>query len=408
FLYNKIMNTKSLLYGEKAAKEGMLYLIFLGIIKAVAGLMTGMTVIWADSISTFSDTLGIFASYIGLRLSRKTADERFEYGYYKIETFAALLISLGIIYLGYYIFMRGYYTFQNPGIGEHRIVAIISTIISIGVSYVLAKKLKKAGEDANSLSLIASAQDKKMDIVSAVAVLISVIASYKNIPYIEGVVSIIIAIFILKIGIFSAKESLFFLLDYWDDPILSRQIKKIFRKEKEIILKVNKLRLRRAGTFIFGQAYVEINPYADMADIREELKLLQGQVEALNPYIRDFVIYTQLHKSENLKVAIPIKKGNDLDADVATSLRQTNAYLFAEIVDDKIKKFYIKKLGKTQKKIVQLNEFLKKEDVNILIDNNLNSLVYYNLRRIHHVLIYPHFSDIKNARKTLELLFIDI
>lgn len=401
------MNTHFLREGEKAALHGIFKLVGLGIIKIIAGLLTGMTVIIADAISTFADTLGIFASYIGLRLSRKSADEHFKYGYYKIETFAALVISIGIIYLGYYIFRESIKTFMEPKQANFYTVGMIATIIAIISSYLLWKKLQAAGEKANSLSLIASAKDKKMDMIAGGAVLISIIANYQNIPYVEGIVSIIISLIILKVGITCSKESLFFLLDYWNDPILTRKINKVFNAEHDLIIKVRRLRLRRAGTFIFGEAYVDINPYAGIVDLREELNILQDKIKKLNPYIKDFAIYSNIPKTKKARIAIPIKRGRGMNATVASTLSETIGYLFVDLKDEKIARHYFRSLKKSQKNPVQLSNFIKKEKVNILIDNNLNSLIYYYLRRTHHVFIYPHFADIKNAKKTVELLLID-
>jgi len=247
-----------------------------------------------------------------------------------------------------------------------------------------------------------------MDVFAGFAVLISIIANYNSIPYVEGIVSGIISLLILKVGIFSAKESLFFLLDYWDDPIMSRKIKKILTSEKDLIINVKRLKLRRAGTFVFGQAFVEINPFAGIQDLREELNFLQQKIESINPYIKDFVIYSHIPKSDKIKIAIPITKGKDLNAKVASTLKSTTAYLFVEIRDNKVGKFYTKKLAIQQKNPVEFSNFLKDEKINVLIDNRLNSLIYYNLRRTHHVLIYPNFSDIHKAKDTLKLFLIDL
>jgi len=401
------MSIQSLKEGEGIAKKSILHLILLGLIKAFAGWITGMSVIIADAVSTFADILGVFASYFGLRLSRKSANEKFEYGYYKIETLAALLISLGIMYAGYKILMNGINTFRVAEEGQYRPFAITSTIISIVLSYRLAKKLKTAGEKANSLSLIANAKDKKIDIFAGIIILISIFANYRDIPYVEGVVTIVIALFVLKEGLFSSKESLFFLLDYWDDPSLTKQIRKIFAKEKDLVTEVKKLKLRRAGTFIFGEAFVEINPYTGLDELREELDLLKKQVEDLNPYIKDFSIYTHISKAAKVRVAVPMKKGNSLQGKVAATLRETNSYLFVDIKNGKVAKFRAKKLPPAKKTPVEFANFLKKEKVNIVIDNQLNSLIYYNLRKTHHILIYPNFSDANKVEQTIKLLLID-
>lgn len=401
------MSKTYLLEGEKIAKESIIKLFLLSLIKGAAGIFTGMTVIVADAVSTLADTLGIFAAYIGLKLSRRTADSKFEYGYYKIETFAAFLISLGIIYVGYVILIDSIESFTTLKPGSFYAFGILATLISIIASIMLSKKLAEAGAKVNSLALTASAKDKRTDVFASFGVLLSIVANYLEIPYIEGTISSLIALIILKEGISSAKESLFFLLDYWDDPKLYKQIHKIFEQEKDLVLEVKKLRLRRAGTFIFGEAFIKLNPFAELQDLREELEILQRKILELNPYFKDFSIYTSVPKSEKIRVAVPIKKGTTLNSELAPNLKSTNAYLFAEIRNNKIHNSYIKKLSKEDKKPVELANFLKKEKVNILIDNNLNSLLYYNLRRTNHILIYPQFGDVKNASDTLKLLLLD-
>jgi cation diffusion facilitator family transporter len=401
------MNNHSLLEGELVAKKTIYHLLILGFIKAAAGLVTGMSVIIADAISTFADMLGVFASYFGLRLSRKTADEKFKYGYYKIETFAALLVSLGTLYAGLSILKN---TISNFGVsveGQFRPFAVTSTIIAIILSMRLAKKLKSAGEKINSLSLIANATDKKTDVFAGLIILVSIFANYKQIPYVESIVTIIISLVIIRVGVLSSKESLFFLLDYWDNPILTHKIKKIFKQEKDLITKVHKIRLRRAGTFIFGEAFVEVNQYAGMEDLREELKILQEKILELDPYLKDFPIYTHISKADKVKVAFPIKSGRSLSASVAPNLRQTTAYLFAEIKNGKTRSFKIKKLNEKNKEPVNFANFLKNEKVDIIINNKLNSLVYYNLRKTHHILIYPNFPNVKNVKQALSLLMLD-
>lgn len=400
------MQINPLKEGEEIAKKGIFNLLVLGILKIIAGLVTGMTVLLADALSSFADILGVFASYLGLKLSRKNADQNFSYGYYKIETFAALLISLGIIYLGYFIIKESLSTFKTPAEAKYRLLGVISTIIAIISSHRLSKVLNSAGEKANSLALITAAKDKKMDVIAGVVILISIFANYQHIPYVEGIVTLTIAIIILKVGFSSAKESLFFLLDYWNDHGLLTKIKNIFKSEKDLVLRLRKLRLRRAGTFIFGEAFIDINPFAGINDLREELDILQKKITDLNPYIKDFAIYSHIPQAEKVKIAIPIKSGKDLNAKVASTLNSTNAYLFIDVVKNKIKNLSVKKLAASQKKTIQLSNFIQKEKVNILMNNNLNSLVYYNLRRTHHVLIYPNFSK-KTAKEALNLILID-
>ncbi len=401
------MDKNAIANAEKVAKVSMVNLLFMALLKGAAGVVTGMSVLIADAVSTFADTLSLFASYMGLKLSRKSADKDFSYGYYKAETFAAFLISLGMMYLGYIIIGNSIETFSTPPEGQLRYFGLIAAAIAIVNTTILAKKLSTVAEKVNSLALKAAAKDKKMDIIASFGILMSIFANYKGIPYVEGTVSIIIAVIILKEGFSSAKESLFFLLDYWDDPKLYKKIQSIFRKEKEIIIEVKKLKLRRAGTFVFGEAFVEVNPFVGMDDLRESLNMLNTQIRESNEYIKDFSIYSHLSKIEKMKIAVPISAGRSMKATVATSLNKTKGFLFVAVRNGKIKNSYTRKVSEKNKKPENLGQFLNKEKINILIDNNLNSLLYFNLKKTHHIMIYPNLTDVKVAEDAVKLLLID-
>lgn len=86
--------------GERAAQYSSLINLFLAIIKGIVGFLSGSIALIADSIHSFSDIFASLAVYIGLKLSRRKPDEKFPYGYYKVETFASLIVSALIIITG--------------------------------------------------------------------------------------------------------------------------------------------------------------------------------------------------------------------------------------------------------------------------------------------------------------------
>jgi len=292
--------------------------------------------------------------------------------------------------------------------GKFHTIGFITTFIAIISSLRLARKLSDAARKTNSLSLMNNAVDKKLDIVASFAVIASILANLYQIQYIESVISMVMSIMILKVGVSSTKEALFFLLDYWDDPKLVRKIRKIILKDTAVVLSIKRIRLRRAGTFIFGEAYIEVNPFADMVDLREEIDLMTKEIQDLNPYIKDFTIFTHITKAKKIRIAVPISEGYGLNAKIAPSLKKTQAYELVDIKGHKIVKKQRKAIDLKHKKADALIEFFKKTKANIIVDNGINSLVYYNLKRTNHVQIYPKFSNIKRVDDAVKLMMIDV
>lgn len=86
--------------GEKAVIYSSIINFLLAVVKGIVGFLSGSIALIADSIHSFSDIVASLAVYIGLKLSMRKPDEKFPYGYYKIESFASLIISVIIVVTG--------------------------------------------------------------------------------------------------------------------------------------------------------------------------------------------------------------------------------------------------------------------------------------------------------------------
>ncbi len=397
----------SLKYGSRMALLGIAEILALALFKAVLGYMTGMVVLVADALSSGSDMLTLFASYVGLKISRRPADKNFKYGYYKAETFAALVTSLLIIYFGLDILVESVERINYIGETQNQFLAVISVVVGIIVSIHLAGFLQKTGKKINSLALIDSAKDKKNDVLVEIAVLIGAGANYFKIPYLEGVVGVIISVMTIRVGLTTAKESLFFLLDYFNDSELIEKVKKIIISKSRIVKGIKDIRMRRAGTYIFGEAFLDINPYAQTKDLRNEFQNLQERIKNSNEYLKDFLLFVIIPRPTALKVAVPVREDRGLESELAYSFDATGAYIFVNVKKDKITGFYGKQFAYKPNDFTGVIKFLEGEKVNVVINNDMHSLVYYQLRRLLNVEVYPTFSNVKNVRDTVKLLLID-
>lgn len=398
---------KDLEYGSRVALRSIIMIGILAVVKGVLGSITGFVVLIADALSSFADFLSLFAAYIGLRLSRRSATKNFKYGYYKAETFAALVASVVIIYFGINILIESVSRIITPEEPEHLFLVFFSVGLSILFSLYASRKLIKAGKKINSLALINNGKDKKMDVVVEVAVLFGAGAHFINFPYLEGVVGVIISFLTLKLGLETAKESLFFLLDYFDDQKLMKQIRDIIEAKAHVVRDIKDIRMRRAGTFIFGEAFLEITPYAQTKDIRNELKTLREAIEDASPYLKDFLIFVDIPYRKKIKIAVPVKKNHGLESELAATFEETKAYIFVEVKEKKIVDHYSRDFDFDVQNINEITDFLQKENVNIIVNNDMHSLLFYELRRLHNVDVYPSFGNVTNVENTVKLLLID-
>jgi cation diffusion facilitator family transporter len=393
--------------GTRVALLAMGEIILLALMKAFVGYTTGIVVLVVDAMASFSDVLGVIASYIGLKMSRRHADEGFKYGYYKAESFAAFLASLLIIYGGYMVLRDSIdhlFVMENS---QDFFLAAGQIIVTVLVSTHLSYYLMKTGKKIHSLSLVDSAKDKRNDILAEIPVAIGVVASFFKIPYLEGAIGIILSLLILKVGLESGKESLFFLLDYFDDQELVKKVEATIMEKSRIVRKVKNIRMRRAGTYIFGEAFVEINPFVETKDIRGDLIMLKEKIANLNDQLKDFSLFFEVPLQDRVMVAVPVKNNNGLQSVVASTLEETQYYVFVDVEGRKIIGSHVKAFPFRKFDFMGITNYLKDEKVRIVINNNMHSLLFYNLRRLHHILVYPHFYNVTDVENTIKLLLID-
>lgn len=395
-------------FGEKIAKKNVIVLLILVAFKAVIGQITGFVVLKADAISSLTDVVALFATYIGLRMSRKNADKNFQYGYHKVETLAALAVSLLILFFGTQVLIESYHRLFVEDQTQLRFLGIISVVITIAFTVRMTKDLEVAGKRSNSVSLLNNAKEKRLDIVMQAGVLMGVMADYFQIPQVEGLVGIIISALIFKEGFESARDALFYLLDYWDDPHLVREIEKTIEGMSKVVKKVKRVRLRRAGTWIFGEVVLEVSPFADIKDVRSEMNQIEKAILKLSPYLKEFLVFTKITNPDHIRVAVPVKENHGLNTEIANTMEGSPFLLLVDLKNKKIQKITrIENTYKNKDNLAQWAGWLKKKKVDIMINAEVDSLLFYVMEHVHNIRVYPKFKNIKTVGETIKLLLID-
>lgn len=403
---NKQTHLENLKHATKVARNSLFILFGLMIVKFIGGYATNIVALLGDALGSFSDLIASSAIFIGLVVSQRQASKTFKYGYHRVETFTTLLVSIFIIYAGYRLFSVSLNRFFITNQTSSHAIGIIAASISIVVSYLAFKYQYKTAKTINSTALLASAYDKRNDAFISFGVLCSVVTDKFGIPYVEGSVGILIAAIVIVTGIKHGKEAIFYLLDYWDNPVLTKKIRSILEKSK-IVTSVKNIRLRHAGTYVFGEAFLAINPFTDSKDLRDEIHRLNTEIEQKIEHIGDIVLYIDPPKPTVARVAIPISIENGLASRIAEDPLKPFKLFFVEIHNGSIQNSYAKEETFTVNQISSIAKFLKEQKVNILISSMIRPLLYYNLR-LNNIKVYPHFLGVADVENTVKLLMLDI
>lgn len=398
---------QNLKYGQKVARNSMFILIGLTIIKAYGGYISNAVSLLGDAASSFADMIGMIAIYIGLTLSLRPPSKRFRYGYHRIETFISLVIAGMTSYFGYKILRESIARLANDTQAEPDLafVGIAAAFISIGVSIFAYVYQQKIALKINSQALLASSKDKRNDAFVSSGVLIGLVTNIVGIPSLEKFIGIGISLLVLFTGLKEVRDSLLYLFDYWDEPNITEKVRRII-KDSKIVTGIKNIRLRHAGTFIFGEAFLEINPFTDINDLRDEIHRLERIVDRKIPHLGDFVFYVDPPKPQKMVIALPVKNTNGLESELACTEETPFYFLLAEIRGKKIVSFSVSKETYYFREAAKITKFLKDHRVNIFISSHVQTLLFYPLR-LANIRIYPQFTNVTDAKHTLKLLLLE-
>ncbi len=377
------MNKKgNLKRAQRAAEKTSLVIVLLALIKGGVGLLTGSAVLISDAFHSASDLISIAASWLGIKISQKKANQRFPFGFYKAENLAALAVSFLIVFLAIEFFKEGIYRLKNPTSLNFPVLAMAMASVGAVVDWLLSRFLKKVSLKTNSPSLKLAAEDKKADIFVSSTVLFSIIFTYLNVSWAEGVVTMIISILLLKVAFENGKESLFVLLDVGPEEEYSQRLANEIEKTSGVE-KCLDLKLRRSGPFYFGEVTVGVRRQIDVSRIKLISERIEKTVAGKFTQIESLSVKVEPFKSSFSHLVIPVSEGNGLSSKVAGKFGRAAYFLFVNLSKEKIKGFYFIK-NPYQKKTIKAGlaaaKLIVKQKSEIVITKEIGEISFHCLR----------------------------
>lgn len=124
--------------GEKITKISIFILVSFGLLLFFTGFLSDSVALRGDGIHTLADAFVSLIVLIGLRLLQKSPTERFQFGYYKMETFASMIVAIFLVFIGIWIFYSSYLSLINPKELTFPIVGLIVSSFAAAAFFILA------------------------------------------------------------------------------------------------------------------------------------------------------------------------------------------------------------------------------------------------------------------------------
>jgi cation diffusion facilitator family transporter len=221
-------------YIEKASILGIIGNLFLSIIKGIIGFTTNSQSMIADALNSMGDVFSSLMSYIGNKIARTPRDEDHDLGHGKAEYIYSLIISEVIILVGLNTIYKSIISIYKNEVLTPNVFLIIVCIITIITKLGLYLYTNKLYKKYNNILLEASSKDHISDIFITVSNLIAIILSFMNVLYIDGIIGILICIWLIKNGVELFIKSYNVLMDKTMDLNTKDKVLNIVKKYKDI------------------------------------------------------------------------------------------------------------------------------------------------------------------------------
>ena len=221
-------------YIEKASILGIIGNLFLSIIKGIIGFTTNSQSMIADALNSIGDVFSSLMSYIGNKIARTPRDEDHDLGHGKAEYIYSLIISEVIILVGLNTIYKSIISIYKNEVLTPNVFLIIVCIITIITKLGLYLYTNKLYKKYNNILLEASSKDHISDIFITVSNLIAIILSFMNVLYIDGIIGILICIWLIKNGVELFIKSYNVLMDKTMDLNTKDKVLNIVKKYKDI------------------------------------------------------------------------------------------------------------------------------------------------------------------------------
>ena len=273
-------------HGLLASIVGIISNFLLFLVKLLAGIFSNSISILADSINNLSDMSSCIATTIGFKMASRPADRKHPFGHERIEYIVGLIISIIVIFVGGSLFISSIEKIiENPSSNVSNVIRYITIgilVLSILVKLWMAYFYKKLSKIIDSVALDASSKDSRNDCISTSAILLGTIITliWPNIPVsIDGILGVLVSIFIVVSGFFMIKET--------TDPLIGEAVDYDFVKEivnyitsYDGVLGIHDLMCHRYGpTKCFMTVHVEVDSRNDIIKSHELIDTIELNVK---------------------------------------------------------------------------------------------------------------------------------
>lgn len=270
-------DTKSLL----AVNLGLGVNVGLAALKTTFGIVGHSPALLAEGINSTSDVAYYVVASIFVRMATKPADDEHPYGHRQLESIAALVVGSFIVTTAVAVFWGSIdkmWDILNGNADSHGAldIALWIALLTVVIKLFLSTYVRKLGRETKNPVVEALAYDHRNDLFSASAASIGIFLGQRGLPWVDPLAGALVALLILRTGIYILRESSVDLMDAVPSRELTEQTCQLLQNVSGV-LQLEEMQAHRFGPHIVINLTIGIDGTLSV----DEGNQISNQVEAL-------------------------------------------------------------------------------------------------------------------------------
>lgn len=220
---------------KKVSALGVCANVFLLVIKGLIGFVSNSQAMSADSLNSAGDIFASIMSFIGAKVSSKPKDDDHPYGHEKAEYIFSFVISISMIVASVIMIKTSVQSVILKSKVNVSWTLFVICIITIVTKVILFIYTNKKNKETSSILIKANNEDHRNDMFVTTGTLIGIVSSYFGIYFIDGIIGILISLWIIFVGIKLLREAYIVLMDTSLDDKTYREITDFVEKDDRIM-----------------------------------------------------------------------------------------------------------------------------------------------------------------------------
>lgn len=267
--------------------------VVLAISKISIGVVAHSAALLNDGINNAGDVVSSVIASVGISAAGKESDAEHQYGHERLESVAAILLSgiimvvgLGLLVDGISSIIKGsYHEKPVPGL-----LAVIAAIVSIVVKEIMFLYTRWAAKKTDSSALLASSWDSQSDVLATTGGLIGILFSRMGYPIADSIAAIIIALFILRVGVQIFRDGADQMVDRACKEETVQQIRTVIL-DQEGVRGLDLLRTRTFGSRCYVDVEISADGLQSLVDAHSIAERVHHAIEKNFPQVKHCMVH---------------------------------------------------------------------------------------------------------------------